>query len=147
MRAGRRVGAKVCTAGRRQLLTKFFFWTSWAAATNRPGTTITYTNNWPHEPLIGNVPSAANVLWSIASVILLLAGVGALAWWMAFRRDADDEIAEAPASDPFTGLTLTPSMKAVAIQNIAVWMCHVRVRLYGRRFAIGMPKNAWPSTV
>ena len=101
-------------AQRRQLLTKFFFWTSWAAATTRPGTTITYTNNWPHEPLIGNEPSAANVLWSIASVILLLAGVGALAWWMAFRRDADDEIAEAPASDPFTGLTLTPSMRAVA---------------------------------
>jgi nitric oxide reductase subunit B len=100
--------------GRRAQLTKFFFWTSWAAATNRPGDTITYTNNWPHEPLIGNTPSAANLLWSIVSVILLLAGVGALAWWMAFRRDGDDEMAEAPASDPFTGLTLTPSMKAVA---------------------------------
>ncbi|MEZ5291903.1 MAG: nitric-oxide reductase large subunit [Vicinamibacterales bacterium] len=101
-------------AARRRLLTTFFFWTSWAAVTNRPGTTITYTNNWPHEPLVGNVPSTANVLWSIASVILLLAGVGALAWWMAFRRHADDEMAEAPASDPFTGLTLTPSMRAVA---------------------------------
>lgn len=101
-------------AERRQLLTKFFFWTSWAAATNRPGTTITYTNNWPHEPLIGNVPSSANVLWSIASVILLLAGVGALAWWMAYRHSSDDEVMEAPASDPFTGLTLTPSMRAVA---------------------------------
>ena len=32
----------------------FFFWTSWAAGTNRPGLAVTYTNNWPHEPLIGN---------------------------------------------------------------------------------------------
>lgn len=100
-------------AERRQLMTKFFFWTSWAASTNRPGLAITYTNNWPHEPLIGNVPSSANVLWSIVSVVLLLAGIGALAWWMAFRHQ-DDELAEAPASDPFTGLTITPSMRAVA---------------------------------
>jgi len=32
-------------ARRRALLTQFFFWTSWASATNRPGMTITYTNN------------------------------------------------------------------------------------------------------
>ncbi|RPI06517.1 MAG: nitric-oxide reductase large subunit, partial [Zetaproteobacteria bacterium] len=33
---------------RRAALTRFFFWTSWAAATERPGSTATYTNNWPH---------------------------------------------------------------------------------------------------
>ena len=38
----------------RRALTAFFFWTSWASATNRPGQTVTYTNNWPHEPLIAN---------------------------------------------------------------------------------------------
>ena len=37
------------------------------------GQAITYTNNWPHEPLIDNRPTAANVLWSIVSVVLLLA--------------------------------------------------------------------------
>ena len=98
---------------RRHALTEFFFWTAWASATNRPGLAITYTNNWPHEPLIGNVPSAGNVLWSIVSVVLLLAGIGALAWWIAFRR-RDDEAAVAPAADPFSGVTLTPSMRAVA---------------------------------
>ena len=100
-------------AARRKALTQFFFWTSWASATERPGLAITYTNNWPHEPLIDNVPSTGNVLWSIISVVLLLAGIGALAWWMAFRG-GDEEPGEAPVSDPFTGLTLTPSMRAVA---------------------------------
>ena len=98
---------------RREALTRFFFWTSWASATNRPGLSITYTNNWPHEPLIGNVPSSANVLWSIVSVVLLLAGIGALAWWMAFRH-GEDEPHTAPVSDPFTAFALTPSMRAVA---------------------------------
>src|SRR5262245_1662206 len=37
----------------RQALTAFFFWTSWAAATNRPGENqLSYTSNWPHEPLV-----------------------------------------------------------------------------------------------
>ncbi|KAB2840624.1 MAG: nitric-oxide reductase large subunit, partial [Melioribacteraceae bacterium] len=33
-------------------LCAFFFWSSWAASTNRPGDDATYTNNWPHEKLI-----------------------------------------------------------------------------------------------
>ena len=42
---------------RARALSAFFFWSAWAAATDRPGDTITYTSNWPHEPLIGNVPT------------------------------------------------------------------------------------------
>ena len=38
-------------------LAAFFFWTSWASSTNRPGAHLTYTHNWPHEALIGNGPS------------------------------------------------------------------------------------------
>lgn len=47
---------------RRIELTHFFFWTSWAAATERPDSNVTYTNNWPHEPLISNTPSAENLI-------------------------------------------------------------------------------------
>src|SRR5699024_9667975 len=46
---------------RRQDLAMFYFWTAWAAGTERPETSVTYTNNWPHEPLIKNTPSAANI--------------------------------------------------------------------------------------
>lgn len=38
----------------RAKMNAFFFWSAWAASTNRPGQEVTYTNNWPHEPLIGN---------------------------------------------------------------------------------------------
>jgi len=99
--------------GRREKLTWFFFWTSWAAATERPGARITYTNNWPHEPLVGNEPSSANILWSIISVVLLLAAIGAIVWWRAFKSE-DEENPAPPGRDPFGSLQLTPSMKAVA---------------------------------
>ena len=98
---------------RRRALTAFFFWTSWAATTTRPGTEVTYTNNWPHEPLVDNRPTGANILWSLISVALLLAGVGAIVWWKAFRGEEDPAV-EPPASDPFGAFTVTASMQAVA---------------------------------
>jgi nitric oxide reductase subunit B len=97
---------------RRARLTRFFFWTSWACATERPGSGVTYTNNWPHEPLIGNRPTGANLLWSILSVILLLAGIGAVVWWTAFRGEAEPSL-DPPSTDPLSGIPLTPSMRAV----------------------------------
>ena len=32
----------------------FFAWLAWAAGTDRPGQAITYTSNWPYDPLVGN---------------------------------------------------------------------------------------------
>jgi nitric oxide reductase subunit B len=98
---------------RLEKLTHFFFWTSWAAATERPGSNTTYTNNWPHEALIDNRPTGANILWSLISIFALLAGTGALVWWHAFRGD-DEEAAEAPETDPLGAITITPSMRALA---------------------------------
>lgn len=49
----------------RQHLATFFFWTSWAASTNRPDRTISYTNNWPYEPLVGNTPTPSSFLWTV----------------------------------------------------------------------------------
>jgi nitric oxide reductase subunit B len=98
---------------RRERLNAFFFWASWACVTNRPGQAISYTNNWPHEPLVGNVPGPSIVVWSVASFVLLLAGVGALAWTYAVMRSRDQgEHHEGPEADPLLGLRPTPSMRA-----------------------------------
>lgn len=101
------------SAERREQMTHFFFWTAWAAATERYEGTATYTNNWPHEPLIDNKPTAENVVWSIISVVLLVAGIGALVWGWAFLRKHDEEEPASPARDPITTLELTPSQRAL----------------------------------
>ncbi|WP_427144091.1 nitric-oxide reductase large subunit (plasmid) [Pseudomonas nitroreducens] len=97
---------------RREEMTHFFFWTAWAAATERPNSVATYTNNWPHEPLIGNQPTAENVMWSIVSVVLLIAGVGFLVWAWAFLRKEEEE-PHPPLHDPISQVGLTPSQKAL----------------------------------
>lgn len=101
------------SAERRVQLTHFFFWTVWAAATDRPGHTATYTNNWPHEPLIDNRPTAENVVWSVASVVVLLAGVGLLIWAWAFLRGQESPLPPPPARDPLSTFALTPSQRAL----------------------------------
>ncbi|WP_025870957.1 nitric-oxide reductase large subunit [Methylobacillus glycogenes] len=97
----------------RQKLSQFFFWTAWAAATERPDSKVTYTNNWPHEPLIGNQPSSENILWSMGSVVLLLAGVGFLVLGWSILRKEDDVAPVAGKLDPITSFKLTPSQQAL----------------------------------
>jgi nitric oxide reductase subunit B len=98
---------------RREKMMAFFHWSTWAASANRPGKDHTYTNNWPHEPLIDNVPTSSNIFWSIISVVLLLTGVGFLVWYYAFKKEDDEHPATLPEKDPLKTFTLTPSMKAL----------------------------------
>ncbi len=99
-------------------LSAFYYWTAWAATTNRPGQKITYTSNWPHEVLVGNTPTTGVLMWSIASVILLLAAAGALIAYYAKQFDVwrqeilpEDGIAK---EDIFHSVKVTPSMRATA---------------------------------
>lgn len=99
-------------------LSAFYFWTAWGATTNRPNMDITYTSNWPHEPLVGNKPTTEVLMWSIASVILLLAAAGALIAYYAKQFDVwrqeiapEDGIAKADILDK---VVITPSMRATA---------------------------------
>ena len=98
-------------------LNAFYFWTAWAATTNRPDDTITYTSNWPHEPLVGNTPTASVFMWTFISIFVLLAGIGALVAYYAREYDiwrADSEPEGGYATFDFMDqVTLTPSMKAV----------------------------------
>lgn len=56
-------------------ITAFFAWTAWASVVNRPGKSYSYTNNFPYDPEIGNVPTTDAFLWSALSVITLLGGI------------------------------------------------------------------------
>ena len=114
----------------------FYFWTAWAATTERPGDTITYTSNWPHEPLVGNTPTGSLFLWSILSVMLLLGGIGALVWYYARMFDvwrADSRPVEGfAATDFMEGATITSSMRATT------WYFRVVVALFCLQVLLGI---------
>jgi nitric oxide reductase subunit B len=100
-------------ADHRRALAGFFFWTSWATVTERPGNAQTYTNNWPYEPLVGNTPTGSAFMWSMFSVLFMIAGIGLLTWHYAVWH-GKEAAATPPARDPLAGLVITPSMRATA---------------------------------
>ncbi|MDH6590572.1 nitric oxide reductase subunit B [Variovorax sp. TBS-050B] len=103
----------------RQALAAFFFWSAWAAATDRPGETgLSYTSNWPHEPLVGNTMTSAAAVWSMVSIVLLLAAIAAMLWLHGSRRHEAEAVP--PAADPLLGAVATPSMKATRKYFFAV---------------------------
>ena len=118
----------VDTVEHRRALTAFFWWTAWAATTERAGEAetsvspegvlaskkVTYTNNWPSEPLVGNTPPPALWGWSVFSVLFLIAGIALLGWHYAVNHGRNDDVEALPATDPFAKLEPTPSMRATA---------------------------------
>jgi len=94
-----------------QALPAFFFWSAWAAATDRPGAhDLSYTSNWPHEELVHNTPTAGAGIWSIASVILMIAAIAGMIFYHSLSKEISDPVP--PKADPLFDLKPTPSMLA-----------------------------------
>ena len=132
-------------------LSAFYFWTSWAASTNRPGDEVTYTSNWPHEDFVNNHPTADAVVWTGVSIILLLAGIGAMVWYHASH--ASESLPQmVPNSDPLFNSEHTPSQKstlkyffvvsALILVQIFVGMITAHYGVEGNGF-YGIPMSKW----
>ncbi len=104
--------ATVLGGDNRSALSAFIWWSSWSAVTNRPGQHISYTNNWPHDELVGNTPPGHLFMWTVFSVLFLIAGIALLAWHHARHRD--EPAPPVPPSDPLALIRITPSMRATA---------------------------------
>ena len=106
-------------AGDREALAAFFFWSAWSATTDRPDEPgVSYTSNWPHEPLVGNTMTTSAAIWSMVSIILLLAAIAAMLWLHGSTKH--EEQARPPQVDPLFGSTVTASMKATRKYFFAV---------------------------
>ena len=101
-------------------LTAYFAWASWVATAQRPGTDYSYTNNWPPEPMAGNVPTAQAFLWSVLSLIALLGGIGLIMFifgrynLLGWHRGEDDEPEPQVRFRPPEEVRLTPAQRATA---------------------------------
>lgn len=134
-------------------MTAFFWWTSWAASTNRPGQEVTYTQNWPHEELVGNRPTGASIVWSVISFVLLLAGVGGMAWYFGSQQKAAPiEPEDIPERDPLLGLRPTPSQKATVkffFVVAALWVVQITLGAIAAHYGVegngfyGIPLAKW----
>ncbi|OAB56909.1 cytochrome B [Phormidium willei BDU 130791] len=95
-----------------QNVTAFFTWTAWAAAANRPNAPFSYTANFPHDDLIGNQAPPQFLIWSIVSVIVLIAAIALFLFVYLTQEDAEEvqTVAERPSIR-----IATPSQKVTTL--------------------------------
>ncbi|MFB3815166.1 MAG: nitric-oxide reductase large subunit [Terriglobales bacterium] len=125
-------------ATRAEQMTAFFWWTAWASATDRPGQVVSYTQNWPHEELVGNRPTGSAIVWSVVSFVLLLAGVGGMVWWYA-SHERKEEPEPLPRIDPLLGLKPTPSQRATIkyfFVVAALWVVQIIVGVITAHYGV-----------
>ena len=100
-------------------LTAYFSWAAWVASATRPGEQYSYTNNWPAEPLVGNIPTSQAFIWSVFSLIALLGGTG-LVLFLFGRYDvlgwhrSEEEPGRSIRFRPPEEVRLTPGQRATA---------------------------------
>jgi hypothetical protein len=112
---------------------------------------VTYTQNWPHEPLVGNQPTGGAVVWSVISFVLLLGGIGGMVWYFGSqpRALAEDLL---PERDPLLGLKPTPSQRATVkffFVVAALWVVQVGLGALTAHYGVegsgfyGVPLDRW----
>lgn len=104
----------VPSAAERSVIADFFFWTAWAAGTERPDQTHTYTNNWPPDLSVGNRASVEALVWSIASIVALFAVLGLVVYIVHRYQFFYGEEKAVNASYSLLQAPVTPSQRASA---------------------------------
>ena len=102
------------TAAERRDVADFFFWTAWAAGTNRPELTYSYTNNWPPDRTVGNTASTEALVWSIGSVLALFVVLGIVVYVVHRWRFFYGESKAVEAAYGLLEIPVTPSQRASA---------------------------------
>ncbi|MCA9091789.1 MAG: cbb3-type cytochrome c oxidase subunit I, partial [Planctomycetaceae bacterium] len=93
-------------------------------------------------------------VWSVLSFVLLLAGIGALAWYYAVlkHRESQTEPHAFPASDPLLSVQPTPSMQATHKYFwvvVALWVVQVGLGAVTAHYGVegeqfyGIPLAEW----
>ncbi|SNQ62040.1 nitric-oxide reductase large subunit [Candidatus Methanoperedens nitratireducens] len=119
----------VKSSDERNDLADFFFWTGWAAGTNRPGLDYTYTTNWPRDPSVGNDLPAESVLWTYVSLLAMLVALGvvvyiihAYGFWGGGKQNPDVAVAIANApitsSQRMTGMFFLVAIALFLVQTL-----------------------------
>lgn len=90
----------------------FLLYSSLTTIARRPGQDVSWTANWPPEPLVGNQPTPATFQWTWASMTLVFFGIGAVLviFRLWIEPKAPNETFE-PTLERF--FTPTPSQRAL----------------------------------
>jgi nitric oxide reductase subunit B len=89
----------------------FLIYSSLTTVARRPGSTASWTQNWPFEPLVGNHPTTSTFIWTWVSICFTFLAFGAVLFIYEHYLNTPDQGPMDPVLARFQGLT--PSQKRV----------------------------------
>ena len=98
-------------------LSSFFFWGAWVCVTERPGTTYSYTHNWPYDPGSGNTPTSPVILWSVLGLLAFVLMCGIVLYFIGQYNQLPNKFFKPSTRDLFSmervaRFSPTPTQKA-----------------------------------
>ena len=83
----------------------FLIYSSFTTIARRPGKDYSYTNNWPYEPTMGNVPTTSTFFWTWVSFAFVFFGFGAILFIYHYYLSDPDDAPRTPIFSKFSLLT------------------------------------------
>ena len=122
---------QIPTQAERKQLGRFFFWTAWVASTARPGADYSYTNNWPHEPEVGNVATTETYIWTIGGILSLFITLGLFIYWIHRDRLWYGAPMGVPLAEKLVDMPLTSSQMKAAKYFLVVILLFLLQTCFG----------------
>jgi len=107
----------------------FAFWGAWVCGAERPGKNYSYTHNWPYDPVAGNLPSAAVILWSIIGSLGLILALGIVLYYHG-KMDKLDDDSFVNRSQPFMTRAQVDQFQPDAIQRATYKYFYAAILLF-----------------
>ena len=132
----------------------FFIYSSFTTVAHRTDKNYSYTNNWPYEPLVGNVPTTDTFFWTWVSYCFVFLGFGAVLYIYHRYLSGVDDAPKVPIFADFR--SLLPSQRKVGKYFVVVSLIFLlqilsgtlmahdyadRVSFYGLNINIYLPFN------
>ena len=89
----------------------FLLYSSLTTVARRPGSSASWTQNWPYEPLVGNTPTTSTFMWTWISICFTFFAFGAVLFIYEHYLNDPDKAPMDPVLSKFRDLT--PSQKRV----------------------------------
>ncbi len=83
-------------------LASFFYWGAWVCAVERPGSSFSYTHNWPYDPVAGNTPTTPVILWSVLGMLGFVLGCGIVLYFIGQYNQLPNKFFTPPKKDLLT---------------------------------------------
>lgn len=98
-------------------LSSFFYWGAWVCVVQRPGSSFSYTHNWPFDPVAGNTPTSPVVLWSVLGLLGFVLACGIVLYYIGQYNQLPNKFFKPPKRDLFTiervsAFSPTPTQRA-----------------------------------